>query len=75
MAYTTVSALSPFPQHSWFTYTGELISSLLGMVENAEGVRAEAATKLEREPRPLTIDEVLDGVAIAKVRIQQEVIQ
>jgi hypothetical protein len=63
MAYTTVSALSSFPQPRWFTYTGDLISSLLDIVENAEQVHAEDVTELEREPRPLTIDDVLEGSA------------
>jgi hypothetical protein len=68
MAYTTVSVPSLSPQPSWFTYTGELISSLFAIVEKAEQVRPEDAKDLEREPRPLTVDEVLDGVAITRTQ-------
>jgi hypothetical protein len=67
MAYTTVSVPSASPQPNWFTYTGELISSLIAIVERAEkksrSTDIDDDDMLEREPRvgPLTIDEVLNA--------------
>jgi hypothetical protein len=52
MAYTTVSVPSASPQENRPTYAGDLISSLVAMVERAEQVPLP----------PLTIDEVLDRV-------------
>jgi len=72
MAYTTLSVASPFPQPRCFTYTGELIRSLLAIVEKTEKkIRQTDAgddVMLEREPRvgPITIDEVLDGARRAQ---------
>jgi hypothetical protein len=51
MAYTTVSVPSASPQENRPTHAGDLISSLVAMVERAEQVPLP----------PLTIDEVLNG--------------